>query len=78
MNKVIAICDAPLTSSGYIYNDIYYQRAYYRGDIFEVYQWTELGLIILHDKLEIVIDVDPQNFITLDEWRQERINQVVD
>lgn len=76
--KVIAICDAPLTYSGYIYNDIYYQRAYYRGDIFEVYQWTELGLIILHDKLEIVMDVDPQNFITLDEWRQERISQVVD
>jgi hypothetical protein len=83
--KVIAINDAPIPQKGYNHNCIYYERAYYKGDIFEVYDRTTWGgnvvtkeyLIIYHDKLETTMDVDPENFITLEEYRDKKIDNIL-
>jgi hypothetical protein len=88
--KVIAINDAPLPlkafraipKKGYYYKGVYIERAYYKGDIFEVYdKCTGRGhgksyLIIHHDKLETTMDVDPNNFITLEEYRNQKLDQL--
>ena len=61
--KVIAIKDAPITKNGYTHNDIS--------------TWgTEDHLIIWHDKLETTMDVDPQNFITLREHRENKLKEL--
>ena len=77
--KVIAINDAPIPKKGH--NGVYYERAYCKGDIFEVRDrltWgTEDHLIIYHDKLETTMDVDPENFITLEEHRDKKINKIL-
>jgi hypothetical protein len=79
--KVIAINDAPIPNRGYHHNGVYYDRAYYKGNIFEVYDrstWgTEDHLIIYHDKLETTMDVDPENFITLEEYRDKKIDKIL-
>lgn len=78
--KVIAINDAPIPQKGYYHNGVYYERAYYKGDVFEIYDGsmfkTEDYLIIYHDKLEITMDVDTKNFITLIEHRENKLNQL--
>jgi hypothetical protein len=79
--KVIAISDAPLTERGYIHKGKNYERAYYKGDVFEIYDGsmfrTEDYLIIYHDKLEITMDVDAERFITLEEHRDKKINKIL-
>ena len=79
--KVIAINDAPTPKNGYSTNGVYLDRAYYKGDIFEVYDRTTWGtedhLIIQHDKLETTMDVDPENFITLAENRDKKIDKIL-
>jgi hypothetical protein len=70
--KVIAINDSPLP-----------ERAYYKGDVFEIYDGpyimlnrrrrTEEYLIIYHDKLKMPMDVDTRNFITLREHREIKL-----
>jgi hypothetical protein len=79
--KVIAINDAPIPRRGYHHNGIYIERAYYKGDIFEVCDrltWgTEDHLIIYHDKLETTMDVDPENFINLVEHRDKKIDNIL-
>jgi hypothetical protein len=79
--KVIAINDAPIPRSHpYYHNGVYYERAYHKGDVFEIYDGsmfrTEDYLIIYHDKLEITMDVDPKNFITLIEHRENKLNEL--
>ena len=58
----------------------YYERAYYKGDVFEIYDGsmfkTEDYLIIYHDKLEITMDVDTKNFITLIEHRENKLKEL--
>jgi hypothetical protein len=74
--KVIAINDSPLT-----------ERAYYKGDVFEIYDGpyimlnrrrrrTEEYLIIYHDKLKMPMDVDTRNFITLREHREIKLKEL--
>ena len=79
--KVIAISDAPLTERGYTHKGKHYERAYYKGDVFEIYDGsmfrTEDYLIIYHDKLEITMDVDAERFITLEEHRDKKINKIL-
>jgi hypothetical protein len=79
--KVIAINDAPLPERGYIHKGKNYERAYYKGDVFEIYDGsmfrTEDYLIIYHDKLEITMDVDAERFITLEEHRDKKINKIL-
>ncbi len=83
--KVIAINDAPLSTKGYTHKNKYYERAYYLGDTFEVYDSPNNHipgvpndyLIIYHDKLETNMDVDPKNFITLREYREKQLNKLL-
>ena len=78
--KVIAINDAPLPERGYTHKGKNYERAYHKGDVFEIYDGsmfrTEDYLIIYHDKLEITMDVDADNFITLREYRENKLNEL--
>lgn len=78
--KVIAINDAPIPEKGYYHKGVYYDRAYYKGNMFEVYDratWgTEDHLIIYHDKLETTMDVYPGNFITLEEFRNQKLDKL--
>ena len=78
--RVIAINDAPIPQKGYYHNGVYYERAYYKGDVFEIYDGsmfkTEDYLIIYHDKLEITMDVDTKNFITLIEHRENKLKEL--
>ncbi len=78
--KVIAIKDAPIPERGYTHKGKHYERAYYKGDVFEIYDApmfrTEEYLIIYHDKLEITMDVNTKNFITLREHREIKLEQL--
>lgn len=92
--KVIAINDAPLPENGYYSNGVYLDRAYYKGDIFDVLsdnigvkstEWTWQDepsspndwLVIYHDKLNVEMEVRTSNFITLDEFRNKKINEIL-
>jgi hypothetical protein len=77
--KVIAIKDAPIRDLGYMSNGVFYSRLYNKGDIFEAFyeQDKKINLIIQHDKFNADIQVDPDNFVDLDEWRESKINQVL-
>lgn len=78
--KVIAINDAPIPEKGYYYGGVYIDRAYYKGNIFEVYDkpiHPKDYLIIYHDKLEITMDVDPSNFISIQEYRNQQLNKIL-
>ena len=79
--KVIAIKDAPITKHGYTHKSKFYDKAYSEGDVFEVHDRTTWGtedyLIIYHDKLETNMDVDPDNFITLREYREQQLNKLL-
>ena len=77
--RVIAINDAPIPQRGYYHNGVYMDRAYYKGNIFQVYDkpiHPNDYLIIYHHILEMNMDVDPSNFITLEEWREMKINEL--
>ena len=78
--KVIAIKDACLVIGGYTHKGKFYDKAYSEGDVFEVYD-TQVNLsddylIIWHDKLETTMDVDPDNFTTLREHRENRLKDL--
>ena len=81
--KVIAINDAPTPKNGYSSNGVYLDRAYYKGDIFESYETfgdervNSVYLVILHHKLGAEMEVDSNNFITLEEWREQQINKIL-
>lgn len=72
--KVIAINDAPLPQN----MSFFERRAYYVGDIFEVYDKRKSYLIIYNHKLEVNMDVNPDNFITLEEWREIQLNKILE
>lgn len=79
--KVIAINDAPLREVIY-YNSVYLDRAYYKGNIFKVTEdgFNKMGsghIIIWHDKLDVEMDVDANNFITLEEYRNKQLNKIL-
>jgi hypothetical protein len=82
--KVIAINDAPLTTKGFTHKGKYYERAYFVGDTFKVFDKPNNHikgvpndyLIIYHDKLETNMDVDPKNFITLREHRENKLKEL--
>lgn len=85
--KVIAINNAPIPQKGYYHNQlrnnsIYLDRAYYKGNIFRVTEdgFNKMGgghIIIWHDKLGAEMDVDANNFITLEEWRNQQIDKIL-
>ncbi len=83
--KVIAIKDAPITKHGYSHKGKFYDKAYSIGDVFDVYDSPNNHitgvpndyLIIYHDKLEITMDVDPKNFTTLREYREQQLNNLL-
>ncbi len=82
--KVIAIKDAPITKNGFTHKGKFYDKAYSEGDVFVVYDSPNYHipgvpndyLIICHDKLETTMDVDPDNFITLREHRENRLKDL--
>jgi hypothetical protein len=76
--KVIAINDAPIPVRGYTHKGKQYERAYYKGDVFEIYDSSKFKayLIIYHDKLETTMCVDTKNFITLREHREIKLNEL--
>lgn len=76
--KVIAIKDAPDPSSLKLINllNSAYDRAYYKGDIFEVYEPGRDWLIINHHIFGITMAVKNQNFITLEEYREKKFEQL--
>lgn len=80
--KVIAINDAPIPEKGYYHNSVYLDRAYYKGNIFKVTEdgFNKMGssrIIIWHDKLDVEMDVDANNFITLEEYRNKQLNKIL-
>ncbi len=76
--KVIAIKDAPITKHGFTHRGKFYDKAYSEGDVFDIWDNPNADyLIIYHDKLEITMDVDPDNFITLREYREQQLNKLL-
>jgi hypothetical protein len=75
--KVIAINDAPTPKNGYHSNGVYLDRAYYKGDIFESYETFGKYLVILHHKLGTEMEVDSNNFITLEEYRNQQLDKIL-
>lgn len=83
--KVIAIKDAPIPKNGYYSNGVYLDRAYYKGDVFDLSLNEDWGskpsssdfMVIWHDKLQAEMEVDSNNFITLEEWRNSQINKII-
>lgn len=79
--KVIAINDAPIPQRGYYHNGVYMDRAYYKGNIFQVYDTTLTKstdyLIIYHHILEMNMDVDPSNFISIEEYRDKQLDKIL-
>lgn len=75
--KVMAIKDGPLVAIKWPNGT---NRAYYRGEVFEVIRHDAFGLIIRYyltptnDKLE----VSEENFIPLEDWRSERIDTLLE
>lgn len=80
--KVIAIGDAPDTvnKTGWRHNGVYMDRAYYKGDIFEVSNSpisdTNGFFVIYHHKLETDMEVSLNNFVSLDEWREMKLRSL--
>ena len=78
--RVIAINDAPIPEKGYYHRGVYINRAYHKGNIFEVYDrpiHPNDYLIIYHHILEMNMDVDPNNFLTLEEYRNKQLNKLL-
>lgn len=80
--KVISIKDAPIPENGYYSNGVYLDRAYYKGDVFDLSylnnDWGSKGSIVIwHDKLQVQMEVDSNSFITLEEWRNSQINKII-
>ena len=85
--KVIAINDAPTPKNGYprygAYNGVYLDKAYYKGDIFESYETfndervNKVYLVIWHDKLGAEMDVDPNNFMILEDYRDMKLDTLL-
>ena len=81
--KVIATNDAPIPQKGYYHRGVYVNRAYYKGDIFESYETfgdervNSLYLVILHHKLGTEMEVDSNNFITLEEYRNQQLDKIL-
>ena len=81
--KVIAINDAPTPKNGYHSNGVYLDRAYYKGDIFECHEDNEpflekgQAMVILHHKLGAEMEVDSNNFITLEEYRNQQLDKIL-
>lgn len=81
--KVIAIKDAPIPKIGYYSNGVYLDRAYYKGDVFDLSyldkDWASKDyMVIWHDKLQAEMEVDSNSFITLQEWRNSQINKIIE
>lgn len=81
--KVIAINDSPIPNNGYyFFNGVYLDRAYYKGDIFTVIEDDfnhpfHGRILIWHDKLRSEMDVDANNFLTLEEYREKQIDKIL-
>ena len=81
--KVIAINDAPTPKHGYSSNGVYLDRAYYKGDIFESYETfddervNKVYLVIWHDKLGAEMDVDSNNFMILEDYRDMKLDTLL-
>lgn len=79
--KVIAINDAPkpVSETGWKHNGVYMDRAYYKGDIFEVsnsISHTSDFFIIYHHKLGTDMEVSMNNFMTLTDWREKKLDSL--
>ena len=75
--KVIAIKDAPTPISGYYHNGVYLDRAYYKGDIFEVEEIFIDSYVIWHNKLKTKMEVNNNRFISLEKWREQQLDKLL-
>jgi hypothetical protein len=80
--KVVAIEDGPLVTPPFKFNDTSYERAYFKGEIFEVLSDSierrgYVYLIIYHTTFGCKMSVDPKRFITLDKFRESRLEKVL-
>jgi hypothetical protein len=84
--KVIAIQDAPNIDTTISWaKQFNIERAYQKGDIFEVrerihetHKKYKNGLVIFNNYINKPMEVNPDNFITLDDYRNIKINQIIE
>ena len=71
--KIIAIKDAPIPIQPWGGLD----RAYYKGDIFNL-RISNGMYIIYHPILDEEMEVNKNNFLSLDDFRDNQINKIID
>ena len=77
--KVIAIQDAPNIWSTISWAKKFnIERAYQKGDIFETHKKYKNGLVIFNHHINKPMEVNSDNFITLDDYRMIKINQIIE
>ena len=79
---VVAINDGPIPKYGFIKGKIHLDRAYKVGDTFRVYRESiedssRRRLIIWHPILETEMDVNIDNFMTLSEYRDIKLEELL-
>ena len=76
--KVIAIQNAPDIDTTISWaKEFNIERAYKKGDIFKTHKKYKNVLVIFNHYIDEPMDVNPDNFITLDEFRNIKINQII-
>jgi len=77
--KVIAIQDTPNIDTTISWaKEFNIERAYQKGDIFETHKKYKNGLVIFNNYTNKPMEVNPDNFITLDDYRMIKINQIIE
>jgi len=77
--KVIAIQNAPNIDTTISWaKEFNIERAYQKGDIFETHKKYKNGLVIFNHYINKPMEVNPDNFITLDDYRMIKINQIIE
>ena len=77
--KVIAIQDAPNIDTTISWaKEFNIERAYQKGDIFETHKKYKNGLVIFNNYINKPMEVNPDNFIKLDDYRMIKINQIIE
>lgn len=78
--KVIAIHNDPDIDTTISWAKIFnLERAYYKGDIFETKEVNPQSneLIIFNHHVQDLMEVNPENFQSLDEYRKNQINEIL-
>ena len=53
------------------------ERAYYKGDIFNTSPEYNKLLVIFNHYVNEWMEVNKDNFITLEQWREKQINKII-